>query len=99
MKPFLIALAFAACGIEGCAYPTSSIDQGAEQGHLRFIGSGEVNIAIDGTDRGLIMLSPPTIIDVAPGKHAISASHGSQVLFKRDYEVGSGSTIDIRGEN
>jgi hypothetical protein len=99
MKSFLMALALAACALEGCAYPSSSINQGAEQGHLRFVGSGEVNIAIDGKDRGPIMLSPPTVIDVSPGKHLVSASRGSQMLFKREYEVGASSTIDIRGEN
>jgi len=84
----------------GCAYPTSSIEQGSELGHLRFVdGAIGAEVIIDGRARGARKDVHPIVYDVAPGKHVIEEVANGQVLLHREYDVGAGSTLDIRIEN
>ncbi len=92
-----LATLFAAGLLVGCAYPQSSIEQGAPTGHLRFVGPPGGVIRIDGADHGAIG-DHPVVVDVAPGRHVVSEIIGGKTI-DRDYEVGAGSTVEIGGEN
>ena len=96
MKTSILILA--ALSLCGCAYPTSSIEQGSEPGHLRFVDAPiGASISIDGQARGVTNAKGPTVIDVRPGKHMVEEMVGGRIVFQRDYEVGAGSTIEIGG--
>lgn len=89
----------AALALCGCAYPASTIGQGSEPGHLRFEGPAGLSIRVDGADRGALPAAKPVVIDVAPGRHVVEEISGSRVVLRRDYEVGAGSTVNVRGDN
>ena len=95
----IIAVAVAACTLAGCAYPSSSISQGSDLGHLSFVRPVGAGVRIDGQDRGVIAAPQPMIIDVTAGRHVVEETSGGQVVFYREYEVGAGSTVEIRSEN
>jgi len=95
-KGFII-LGLMGAGLTGCAYPTSSISQGAEAGHLRFSAPVGATIRIDGQARGAIAADHPVIVDVTPGKHRVEEIMGDRPLFDRNYEIGAGSTVEIGG--
>ena len=91
----LIALLLA-----GCAYPVSSIGQGTDPGHLRFAGPVGLSVRIDGQERGAVQKNAePIVIDVVPGRHVAEEIFGGKVVLHREYEVGAGSTIDVKGDN
>ena len=95
-----LTLCIAALALCGCAYPTSSIEQGSEPGHLRFSDSPiGAQISVDGQSRGVRADAQPLVLDVAPGKHSVEEVANGQVLFHRDYDVGAGSTLEIRTAN
>jgi hypothetical protein len=98
MKALTIGIvALALCS---CTYPTSSIDQGSEPGHLRFSDSPiGAQVSIDGQFRGARTDAAPLMFDVPPGKHTIEEVANGQVLFHREYDVGAGSTLEIRTVN
>jgi hypothetical protein len=93
---FLFPLLLAA-SLAGCAYPASSIGQGAEAGHLRFTGQPGAEIRVDGQARGVIVADRPTVVDVQPGKHRVEELMGGRSLLDRNYEIGAGSSLDIGG--
>jgi hypothetical protein len=96
----LLVLCMAAMALCGCAYPTSSVVQGAEAGHLRFADSPiGAQITIDGRAVGARTDDRPVVYDVPPGRHVIQAGSGGNLLFQREYDVGAGSTLDIRTAN
>jgi len=96
---FLVICA-ATLALYGCTYPASSIEQGSESGHLRFSDSPiGAQISVDGQPHGARTDAQPLVFDVAPGKHSIEEIENGQVLFQRDYEVGAGSTLEIRTAN
>jgi hypothetical protein len=88
----------AALLLAGCAYPVSSIGQGADPGHLRFAGPAGLSIRVDGQDRGALQDAKPIVVDVAPGRHTVEEVSAGRVVLHREYEVGAGSTIDVRGD-
>ena len=98
MKCSIVCIAtLALCG---CTYPASSINQGSEPGHLRFSDSPiGAQILIDGQERAMRTNAQPPTLDVSPGKHSIEEIANGQVLFHRDYEVGAGSTLEVRTQN
>ena len=96
----LILLCAAALTLCGCAYPTSSIEQGVELCHLRFIDSPiGAQIIVDGRLVGVRTDDHPVLADVAPGKHVIDEVSNGQALVHREYDVGAGSTLEIRTAN
>jgi hypothetical protein len=94
----LAALAAAAAVLAGCEYPQSSIEQGAQSGHLRFAGPVGADVRVDGQARGTVPPKDGLTVDVAPGRHVVEQAAGGQVILHREYEVGAGSTIDIKGD-
>ncbi len=91
-----LVLGASALILAGCAYPTSSIEQGTEAGHLKFTdGPIGASIVIDGHERGVRSNSKPITLDVAPGKHVVQELVDGRVLFHREYDVGAGSTLEI----
>lgn len=97
MKALVIVVAV--CGLGGCAYPTSSISQGAELGHLIFTGPVGAGVRVDGRDRGVISASGPMLVAVDPAKHLVEEIADGRVILHRDYDIGAGSTVEIRGDN
>lgn len=97
--PGLAALALAALALAGCAYPVSSISQGSEPGHLRFAGPAGLSIRVDGQDRGGLQDAKPIVVDVAPGRHLVEEMSQGRAVLRREYEVGVGSTVDVKGDN
>ena len=97
MRTLAIAIALGALG--GCAYPTSSISQGSEPGHLRFVGPVGAGIRVDGRDRGVIAAKGPTMVDVDQARHVVEEVADGRVILHREYEIGAGSTVEIRGGN
>ncbi len=93
----VLPIALMAFGLAGCVYPTSSVSQGAEAGHLRFAAPIGAVVRIDGQARGVIAADRPTVIDVQPGKHRVEESIGDRPILDRNYEIGAGSTLDIGG--
>jgi hypothetical protein len=94
----LAALAVAGGAVlMGCAYPQSSIEQGVQLGHLRFVGPAGSDVRVDGQGRGTVPVQDGLVIDVAPGRHVVEQAAGGRVILHREYEVGAGSTINIRG--
>ncbi len=93
----ILAVLLAGASLCGCAYPASSISQGAEDGHLRFQGPAGARIRIDSQDRGVIADGRATVIDVSPGRHRVEESAGGHKIVDQPYEVGAGSTLDIGG--
>ena len=98
MKTSILILA--ALSLCGCAYPTSSIEQGSEPGHLRFVDApvGAL-ISIDGQLSGGINTKGPTLIAVRPGKHTVEEVVDGRIVFRREYEVDAGSKIEIGGRD
>jgi len=95
----IAAVSLAALTLAGCAYPASSISQGAEAGHLRFVGPAGLAVRVDGQDRGALPGAQPLVIDVNPGRHLVEEVSSGKVVLHREYEVGAGSTVEIKGEN
>jgi hypothetical protein len=94
MRAFILAAL--ALILAGCTYPTSSIEQGAEAGHLKFAdGPIGTSLLIDGRERGVRSDGKPVILDVAPGKHVVQEVVGGRVLLHREYDVGAGSTVEV----
>lgn len=93
-------LCIAALVLSGCAYPTSSIEQGSEQGHLSFsdipVGA---QISIDGRLIATRTDSRALVFNVPSGKHVVEEISSGQILFHREYDVGAGSTLDVRTQN
>ena len=87
--------------VGACAYPTSSIEQGTEAGHLHFVGAAPgASILVDGQNRGVIGASGSSTVDVQPGRHEVGeASGGGAVIFHREYDVGAGATVEIGAGN
>jgi hypothetical protein len=97
MNISFLTAALLACGLAGCAYPASSINQGTEAGHLKFAGPPGATIRIDGVVRGAVAKDQPVTVDVQPGRHRIEEIVGDRSILDRNYEVGAGSTLDIGG--
>ena len=93
-RVFLFA---AAISLSGCAYPTSSVEQGAVQSRLIFSAAPVgTSISVDGRERGLQTRAKPLVVDVDPGKHMVEESISGQVVFRAEYYVGAGSTVEVR---
>ena len=96
----VLALAVAAVALSGCAYPTSSISQGAETSHFRLAGPLGAMISVDGRPRGSVEdVKKPLIVDVDAARHVVEVTVGGRVTLHREYEIGAGSTVEIRVEN
>lgn len=95
----IAATSLAALSLGGCAYPVSSISQGVEAGHLRFVGPAGLAIRVDGEDRGALPDTRPLIVDVSPGRHLVEEISSGRVVLHREYEIGAGSTVEVKGEN
>ncbi|HTK35552.1 MAG TPA: hypothetical protein VL358_09735 [Caulobacteraceae bacterium] len=95
----IAAISLAALSLAGCAYPVSSIGQGAEAGHLRFVGPAGLAVRVDGQDRGALADTRSLIVDVSPGRHLVEEISSGRVVLHREYEIGTGSTVEIKGEN
>jgi hypothetical protein len=97
MKAKVTIAALLTAGLAGCAYPTSTITQGADTGRLKFTGPPGAGIRIDGRDRGIVSKDSPLIVDVPAGRHRIEEIIEGRSILDRNYEVGAGSTLDIGG--
>ncbi len=98
MRKRLLIAAGLAAGLAGCGSdPVSHIGQGAEAGHLWFVGPPGAAVLVDGQPHGLIDPKHPTVIDVGPGKHHVEEILGGRSVLDRNYEVGAGSSLNIGG--
>ena len=95
MKRLTIVLAVACLG--GCAYPSSSVNQGTPEGHLVFRDSrvGE-SIQVDGRPRGARSGAEALVVDVDPGRHLVEEIDNGTIVFHAEYYVGAGSSIEVR---
>lgn len=81
----------------GCAYPTSSIEQGAARGHLRFPDvPTSAQVIVDGRSYGAPKNPDAMIVDVEAGKHVVDVVSGAQTLVHAEYEVDAGSTVEVK---
>jgi len=95
MKTFLIA--GMALALAGCAYPTSSIQQGQALGHVRMVDAPVgTQLVVDGRVRGTRSAEKADVFDVEPGRHVIEQTLGGRVLLRKEYLIGAGSVIEIR---
>jgi hypothetical protein len=86
-----------ALALGACAYPTSSIEQGAAQGRLRFADAPVgAQILVDGRGYGARTGADPVFVEVDQGKHVVEETSGGQVLFHAEYDVGAGATVEVR---
>lgn len=97
MKAKVTIAVVLAAGLAGCAYPTSTITQGTDMGHLKFTGPPGAGVRIDGRDRGVVSKDGPLVVDVPAGRHRVEEIIEGRSILDRNYEVGAGSTLDIGG--
>ncbi len=95
MKRLFIAINL--IGLAGCAYPTKSIDQGANQGHFRISDAPlGTSIMIDGRDAGVRTAAKFDLISVDAGRHRLEETIGGRVLLNAEYMIDAGSTVEVR---
>jgi hypothetical protein len=92
-----MSICAALLALAGCAYPTSTVEQGAERGHLRFTDAPVgAQVRVDGQARGARTGADVLVVDVEPGKHLIEETSDGRILVHADFEVGAGSTVEVR---
>lgn len=95
MKYLMFAMVTLA--LAGCAYPTSSIEQGADRGQLSFVDLPVgAAISVDGQQRGVQSSTSAIVVSVEAGKHAVEEAIDGHVSYHADYYVGAGSVVEVR---
>lgn len=94
----LSVLALAAL-LAGCAYPVSTIQQGAEQSAL-FVPNAPVGamVEVDGRILGPAIAADgkkAAILPVSAGKHRVVVKGANGSLFDKEIYVGAGSKVAV----
>lgn len=96
MKFLQFALTALILTLGGCAYPTSSIEQGAAQSNLRLINAPiGAQVLVDGRKVGERTKTRADDFPVSAGHHLVEIMVGESVNSKREYFVGAGSIVEI----
>lgn len=93
LAPIALALALA-----GCAYPVSTVEQGAAASglYVRFAPAG-ATLEVDGAPAGQVVVfdGKKAVYPVAPGKHRVVVRGAGGVVFDKDIYVGAGSKVAV----
>jgi hypothetical protein len=84
--------------LSGCAYPMSSVMQGADGGSLFFPRAvAGVRVFVDGTDMGEATTydGQLNVLGVAVGPHRVALRQGGTILYDRQVYVGAASRLAI----
>lgn len=85
--------------VSACTYPTSSVNQGTDSGHIAFQGAlPGTTLLLDGHSVGDATTYDGIkhVLDVPPGSHHVSAQYGERTVYDRDIYVGAGSNLTIK---
>jgi hypothetical protein len=91
-------VALACLATAACTYPSQTIDQGSQSGHLYFLGAVPGNaVAIDGRDAGdaSVFDGSDHVLDVSPGPHRVVVTSGGATIYDRQIYVGSDAKLGI----
>jgi hypothetical protein len=93
------SLLFAA-GLTACAYPNSTIEQGAENGLFTFPAApGDAHVILDGQDAGPVgAFQGANALAVKPGTHRVILSRGGDTLLDKKYYVGAGAKVVVQND-
>jgi hypothetical protein len=94
-----LLLAAIATLVAGCAYPVSTVQQGAEQSAL-FVPNAPAGavVEVDGMSLGAAIAADgkkPAILPVTAGKHRVVVRGVGGPLFDKDIYVGAGSKVAV----
>ena len=103
MVTILSCLIISGCGllapVLGPVYQTSTskVDQGKDQGFLRFPNLGENDmILVDGNPIGTgEKFTPDALLALSPGTHSVEIRRGTSSLLNRKVFIGTGSTKTV----
>jgi hypothetical protein len=93
-----LGAALTVLALSGCAYPTSSIEQDTPPGHLKIVDAPPgARLVVDGRVIGERTGAKADTYAVSTGPHTIEETMDGRVILHREYMVGAGSTIEIKG--
>lgn len=95
---FLLPLVMAFI-VSACAYPSTIVEQGGEQGMIYFTEAPPgARVFIDGADAGEAMTfdGRRQVLSLEPGRHNVRVVSGAAELYSSDVYVGAGSRMEVR---
>jgi hypothetical protein len=98
MRRRLLIQGLAVLLLSACAYPMSSVMQGADGGSLFFPrAAAGVRVYVDGTDMGeaIVYDGQKNVLGVAVGPRRVALRQGGTTLYDRQVYVGAGSRLAI----
>lgn len=85
--------------VASCAYPITTVDQGAESASLYFTGAPpNARVLVDGADAGEAALFDGRrhVLVVSPGRHVVRVMLGDTELYANDIYAGAGVRQEVR---